>query len=87
MEDVVGKNGLMQKLFKDIIQQLLEAEMEEHLGRERHERNTDESLRKSLYLSTMKIMEKWTSPNQNWASTLGQLTIMFGERIPNSYTI
>ena len=48
---------------------------------------TDESLRKSLYLSTMKIMEKWTSPNQNWASTLGQLTIMFGERIPNSYTI
>ena len=41
---------------------------------------TDESLRKSLYLSTMKIMEKWTS-------TLGQLTIMFGERIPNSYTI
>ena len=41
---------------------------------------TDESLRKSLYLSTMKIMEKWTSPNQNWASTLGQLTIMFGER-------
>ena len=48
---------------------------------------TDESLRKSLYLSTMKIMEKWTSPNQNWASTLGQLTIMFGERIPTvSYT-
>ncbi len=31
MEDVVGKNGLMQKLFKDIIQQLLKAEMEEHL--------------------------------------------------------
>ena len=48
---------------------------------------TDESLRKSLYLSTMKIMEKWTSPNQNWASTLGQLTIIFGEGIPNSYTI
>jgi putative transposase len=32
-------------------------------------------------------MEKWTPPNKNWASTLGQLTIMFGERIPNSYTI
>ena len=41
---------------------------------------TDESLRKSLYLSTMKIMEKWTSPNQNWASTLGQLTIMYRRR-------
>lgn len=48
---------------------------------------TDESLRKSLYLSTMKIIEKWTSPNQNWGSTLGQLTIMFGDRIPSSYTI
>lgn len=48
---------------------------------------TDESLRKSLYLSTMKIIEKWTSPNSNWASTLGQLTIMFGDRIPSSYTI
>ena len=31
---------------------------------------TDESLRKSLYLSTMKIMDKQTSPNQNWSSTL-----------------
>ena len=30
MEDVVGKNGLMQS---SIIQQLLEAEMEEHLGK------------------------------------------------------
>jgi transposase-like protein len=48
---------------------------------------TDESLRKSLYLSTMKIIEKWTSPNQNWSSTLAQLTIMFGDRIPSLYTI
>lgn len=48
---------------------------------------TDESLRKSLYLSTMKIIEKWTSPNQNWASTLAQLTIRFEDRIPSFYTI
>ena len=48
---------------------------------------TDESLRKSLYLSTMKIMEKWTSPNQSWASTLRQITIMFGKSIPKSYII
>ena len=32
MEDVVGKNGLMQRLLKDAMQQLLEAEMDEHLG-------------------------------------------------------
>ena len=30
IEDVVGKNGLMQSLLKDVMQQLLEAEMEEH---------------------------------------------------------
>ena len=41
MEDVVGKNGLMQRLLKDVMQQLLEAEMDEHLGREKYER-TDE---------------------------------------------
>lgn len=39
MEDLVGKNGLMQRLFGNIIQQFLEAEMEEHLGREKYERN------------------------------------------------
>lgn len=32
MDDVVGKNRLMQKLFKEVIQQLLEAEMYEKLG-------------------------------------------------------
>ena len=41
IDDVVGKNGLMQKLLKDVMQQLLEAEMEEHLGRERYERSSD----------------------------------------------
>lgn len=38
MEDVVGKNGLMQRLLKDVIQQLLEAEMDEQLGREKYQR-------------------------------------------------
>lgn len=42
MEDVVGKNGLMQRLLGGVMQQLLEAEMEEHLGRERYERSSDE---------------------------------------------
>lgn len=41
LDDVVGKDGLMQKLLKDVIQQLLEAEMEEHLGREKYERLDD----------------------------------------------
>lgn len=42
MEDLVGKNGLMQRLFGNIIQQFLEAEMEEHLGREKYERDDRE---------------------------------------------
>jgi transposase-like protein len=42
MEDLVGKNGLMQRMFGNIIQQFLEAEMEEHLGRERYERSQGE---------------------------------------------
>lgn len=43
MEDLVGKNGLMQRLFGNIIQQFLEAEMEEHLGREKYERDDSEN--------------------------------------------
>lgn len=43
MEDLVGKNGLMQRLFGDIIQQFLEAEMDEHLGRSKYERKEEES--------------------------------------------
>lgn len=38
MNDVLGKNGLMQKLLKDVIQNLLEAEMEQHLGRSKYKR-------------------------------------------------
>ena len=47
MEDIVGKNGLMQKLFKDVMQQILEPEMEEHLGRDKYERsdNSDTNYR------------------------------------------
>ena len=41
MEDLVGKNGLMQRLFGSIIQQFLEAEMEDHLGREKYEKEDD----------------------------------------------
>ncbi len=36
IEDLVGKNGLMQQLFGGIIQQFLESDMEDHLGREKY---------------------------------------------------
>ena len=43
MDDVIGKNGLMKKLLKDVMKQLLEAEMDEHLGWDKYERTDNES--------------------------------------------
>lgn len=47
--------------------------------------SSETALIKLLYLTTQKIMEKWKMPMQNWAATLQQLTIIFGERV-RSYT-
>ncbi|MDO9591877.1 MAG: IS256 family transposase [Erysipelotrichaceae bacterium] len=41
----------------------------------------DEALTKILYLGTLAISEKWTQPVQNWAITLAQLVIYFGDRV------
>ena len=43
MEDVVGKNGLMQRLLKGVMQEMLEGEMEELLGREKYKRTEVDS--------------------------------------------
>ena len=49
LDDVVGKNGLMKRLLKDVIQQLLEAEMDEHLGREKYERDEETKAQEKNY--------------------------------------
>lgn len=41
IDDVLGKNGLVQKLIKDVLENILEAEMEEHLGRDKYKRQSD----------------------------------------------
>ncbi|KEH96723.1 IS256 family transposase, partial [Clostridium botulinum] len=41
LDDVMGKNGLIQRMLKDVIQNILEAEMEDHLGRDKYERNSE----------------------------------------------
>ena len=41
IDDVMGKNGLIQRLVKDVLENILEGEMEEHLGRQRYQRNTN----------------------------------------------
>ncbi len=42
----------------------------------------DMALLKLVYLATMNIQKKWTSPLANWSLTVQQLYIKFGDRIP-----
>ena len=39
--DVIGKDGLVQRLIKDVLENILEVEMGEHLGRDKYDRQTD----------------------------------------------
>ena len=41
IDDVLGKNGLVQRLVKDVLENILEAEMDEHLGRDKYQRQRD----------------------------------------------
>src|SRR5690625_624185 len=43
---------------------------------------SDMALLKLIYLATKNIEEKWTAPLHNWALTVQQLAIRFGERLP-----
>jgi transposase-like protein len=38
MDDLCGKKGLLQKLIGGMVEKMLEQEMEEHLGYQKHER-------------------------------------------------
>lgn len=40
----------------------------------------DDALRKTLYLTTRDITDKWRMPYRDWGETYGQLIIEFGER-------
>ena len=42
---------------------------------------SDMSLLKLIYLATQNIQKKWTQPLQNWALTVSQLSIKFGDRL------
>lgn len=47
---------------------------------------SDMALLKLVYLATKNIETKWTSPLQNWALTVQQLAIKFGDRLPLDLT-
>jgi len=42
---------------------------------------TDESLKKSIFLSIQEISKKWTMPIRDWGIIIGQLSIFFDDRI------
>lgn len=42
---------------------------------------SDDAALKLLYLTTMKVMEKWTMPICDWANIIGNLAVHFGERV------
>ena len=44
---------------------------------------TPQAARKLLYLATMDITKKWTSPIWNWPLILNQLAIRFEDRWPD----
>lgn len=44
---------------------------------------TDESVRKSIYLSIQQITKKWSMPIANWGIIMGQLLIFFEGRLTN----
>ena len=41
IDDVIGKDGLVQRLIKDVLENILEVEMGEHLVRDKYDRQTD----------------------------------------------
>ncbi len=47
---------------------------------------SDIALLKLVYLATRNIKKKWTAPLQNWALTVQQLAIRFGDRLPLDLT-
>jgi transposase-like protein len=40
-DDLFGENGLIKKFVKEALESMLQAEMEDHLGRKKHKRTED----------------------------------------------
>lgn len=51
------------------------------LNKQRSVFPSDTSLLKALYLSTREISKKWTMPLRNWGKVLGELEIMYPDRL------
>lgn len=52
------------------------------LNRQRSVFPSSQALLKSLYLATFEIAKKWNMPIRNWGKVRGELSVMYGERMP-----
>ena len=51
------------------------------LNKQRSVFPSDTALLKALYPSTMEISKKWTMPLRDWGKVLGELEIMYPDRL------
>lgn len=51
------------------------------LNKQRSVFPSDTALLKALYLATHKITKKWTMPLRNWGRVLGELEVMYPDRL------
>ena len=62
-------------MVSDITDRLL------RLNKQRSVFPSDTALLKALYLATHEITKKWTMPLRNWGRVLGELEIMYPDRL------
>ena len=62
-------------MVSDITDRLL------RLNKQRSVFPSDTALLKALYLATYEITKKWTMPLRNWGRVLGELEIMYPDRL------
>lgn len=55
------------------------------LNRQRSVYPNAAALLKALYLSTLQATKKWTMPLRDWGQVYGEFSIMYPDRIPESY--
>lgn len=53
------------------------------LNRQRSVFPSSQALLKALYLATFEATKKWTVPIRNWGKVLGELSIMYPDRMPD----
>jgi putative transposase len=44
---------------------------------------TDDSVKKSVFLSIQEISKKWSMPVRDWGIIIGQLMVFFDDRMQN----